>query len=38
VVVSRVIKELLEEERWIQMDGHTLRVHQDFGERPAATR
>jgi CRP/FNR family cyclic AMP-dependent transcriptional regulator len=34
VVVSRVIKELLEEEHWIRMDGHTLRVHQDFGETP----
>jgi CRP/FNR family cyclic AMP-dependent transcriptional regulator len=37
VVVSRVIKELLEEERWIRMDGHTLRVRQDFGERPRPT-
>jgi CRP/FNR family cyclic AMP-dependent transcriptional regulator len=35
VVVSRAIKELLEEERWIQMDGHTLRVRQDFGEPEA---
>jgi len=32
VVVSRAIKELLEEERWIRMDGRTLRVRQDFGE------
>jgi CRP/FNR family cyclic AMP-dependent transcriptional regulator len=37
VVVSRVIKELLEEERWIKMDGHTLRVQQDFGETPRRT-
>lgn len=32
VVVSRVMKELLEEETWIRMDGRTLRVRQDFGE------
>jgi CRP/FNR family cyclic AMP-dependent transcriptional regulator len=32
VVVSRAIKELLAEESWIRMDGHTLRVRQDFGE------
>ena len=32
VVVSRVMKELLEEERWIRMEGRTLRVRQDFGE------
>jgi hypothetical protein len=37
VVVSRVIKELLEVERWIRMDGHTLRVGQDFGETPRPT-
>lgn len=34
VVVSRVIKELLTEEPWIRMDGHTLRVRRDFGESP----
>jgi CRP/FNR family cyclic AMP-dependent transcriptional regulator len=33
VVVSRAIKELLTEESWIRMDGRTLRVRQDFGER-----
>jgi CRP/FNR family transcriptional regulator, cyclic AMP receptor protein len=32
VVVSRAIKELLDEEPWIRMDGRTLRVRQDFGE------
>jgi CRP/FNR family cyclic AMP-dependent transcriptional regulator len=32
VVVSRAIKELLEEEEWIAMDGHTLRVRMDAGE------
>lgn len=32
VVVSRAIKELLEEEQWIRIDGRTLRVRQDFGE------
>jgi CRP/FNR family transcriptional regulator, cyclic AMP receptor protein len=31
VVVSRVIKELLEEEKWITMQGHTLRVRLDAG-------
>ena len=34
VVVSRAIKELLEEEEWIQMDGHELRVRMDAVERP----
>jgi len=32
VVVSRVIKELLDEERWIRIEGDTLRVRQDLGE------
>ncbi len=32
VVVSRVMKELLDEEPWIRMDGRTLRVRRDFGE------
>ncbi|MGH9887227.1 MAG: Crp/Fnr family transcriptional regulator, partial [bacterium] len=32
VVVSRVMKELLDEEPWIRIDGRTLRVRQDFGE------
>jgi CRP-like cAMP-binding protein len=32
VVVSRVMKELSDEERWIRMDGRTLRVRQDFEE------
>jgi len=32
VVVSRVMKELLTEERWIRMSGRTLRVREDFGE------
>ena len=32
VVVSRVIKELLDEEHWIRIEGDTLRVRQDLGE------
>ena len=35
VVVSRAIKELLEEEESIHMDGHTLRVRLDVDEPPA---
>jgi CRP/FNR family transcriptional regulator, cyclic AMP receptor protein len=35
VVVSRAIKELLEEEETIHMDGHTLRVRLDVGDPPA---
>jgi len=31
VVVSRAIKELLDEEPWIRIDGDTLRVRQDLG-------
>jgi CRP/FNR family cyclic AMP-dependent transcriptional regulator len=40
VVVARAIKELLEEEPWIRMDGRTLRVRLDFGDvrQPTGTR
>jgi hypothetical protein len=31
VVVSRAIKELLDEEPWIRIDGDQLRVRQDLG-------
>lgn len=35
VVVSRVMKELLNEEPWIRVDGRTLRVRRDMGDTEA---